>query len=166
MGCANIWDSNTELQNAHSSAHSGWHWAERMIKKKKTNYKSKYGWKYPKFPNKILGMMIIKVHYPYMWPSMTKPRHNALTTDFELRPQLPTTTFGSSKFEVSSLCSHGDMSKSIPRSPVLKFPETVMKHCYVHCTQKSVCLPFIKIRGPSNECSSQRFDGKEHDKHF
>ena len=52
-----------------------------------------------------------------------KTKHNALTTDFELRPPLPTTTLNccSCKFEVPSPCSHGDMSQNVPGSPVLKF---------------------------------------------
>ena len=52
-----------------------------------------------------------------------KTMHSALTTDFELRPPLTTTTFNccSSKFEVSSQCSHGDMSKNTLGLPVLKF---------------------------------------------
>ena len=35
-------------------------------------------------------------------------------------------------FEVSSPCRYGDMSKHVPKSPILKLS---MKHCCVHCTQ-------------------------------
>ena len=41
-----------------------------------------------------------------------KTMHNAL----ELRPPLPTTTF-----ELLLPCSHGDMSKNVPGSPVLEY---------------------------------------------
>ena len=58
------------------------------------------------------------------------------------------------------------------------FSENSMnKHCYVRCMQKSVYSLCLKTPGPahkisqkrlpkrSNESSSQRFDGKEQDKH-
>ena len=47
-------------------------------------------------------------------------KHNAWKKIFELRPPLPTTTFCSSKFEISSPCSHGDTSQNVPGSPVIK----------------------------------------------
>ena len=69
-----------------------------------------------------------------------KIMHIAPTTDFELRQPLSTTTLNcySCKLKVSSLCSHGDMSKNTPRSPVLKFckksNETLLRmlHTDVH----------------------------------
>ena len=50
---------------------------------------------------------------------MTKP---TILRRRPLRPPLPSITFkhGSCKFEVSSPCSHGDMSQNVPGSPVIK----------------------------------------------
>ena len=51
----------------------------------------------------------------------------------------------SSKFEVSSLCSHGDMSKSIPGSPILNVCKK-HKNCYmyVHYMWRSVYAVYYK----------------------
>ena len=43
-----------------------------------------------------------------------KTKHNALNINFELKRPLPTTNYCSRKFEVSSPCRRGDISKNTP----------------------------------------------------
>ena len=93
----------------------------------------------------IQQMSLVTVH--------KKTMHNALKTIFELRPPLPTTTFVlcSSKFEVSSPCSHGDMSKNIRGPPVLKFCKKIAMNIATYVARRSPysrCL--CKIRGPTH----------------
>ena len=64
----------------------------------------------------LYGLLHVTLH--------EKTMHIALTTDFELRPPLPTTTFKLlilQKFEVSSPRRFRDMSQNVPGSPVLQF---------------------------------------------
>ena len=93
-------------------------------------------WKYPKVGHSIIIRLnvaseLCKIHQIH---SLTcnlggsyvtlhdKTKHNALTTNFEIRPPLlKPLNYCSCKFEVSSLCSHEDMSQNVPGSPVLKF---------------------------------------------
>ena len=74
-----------------------------------------------------LNIFIIWVHGHQRLIYVTfhdKTMHIAPTTDFDLRPpfyQLQPLNCCSCKFEVTSPCGHGDMSKNTPGSPVLKF---------------------------------------------
>ena len=54
-------------------------------------------------------------------------------------------TIASAKFEVSSLCSHGNVSQNVPALLVIKIAAHAMKHYYVCCMQKSILSsPFMQ----------------------
>ena len=80
----------------------------------------------------------------------------------------------SSKFEDSSPCRLGDMSKNTRRSTVLRFSTKRNEMRYIHCNQKSVYSPSINMHWPrpsnqkramaaecSNESSNEGFDRKK-----
>ena len=70
--------------------------------------------------------------------------------------QLQPLNWCSIKFEVSSPCSHGDISKNTPGSTVLKFSTERNEMRYVHCNRKSVYAPFIVSMcvGPAHQIRS------------